>query len=176
MFRDLIIRMKTSGKENEGILIDKIWRFLLEIIDDYIQQIQENIWKSELATKNSLKAQEEIEKIKNFCQKKVNKLEKGIERVKLDYVLAKDPRKLIENQKIKTIGPRIEKIKGFIDNISELQDLARKNIETRRKSLSEIEDVTGQNSVFKEKRKKSLELSIFHFDNQLSLDKISNPQ
>ena len=90
--------------------------------------------------------------------------------------MAKDPRKLIENQKIKTIGPRIEKIKGFIDNISELQDLARKNIETRRKSLSEIEDVTGQNSVFKEKRKKSLELSIFHFDNQLSLDKISNPQ
>lgn len=117
IFRDMIIRLKGAGKENEGILIEKVWRYLLETFDEYIGLIHESLEKTEVISKNTALVQEDIEKIRTGCEVKVARLEKEIERVKLDYILAKDPRKIAENAKIQKVLPHIEKITEFIENL-----------------------------------------------------------
>ena len=171
IIRDIILRLKTSGKENESIIIDKLWRFILEVFDSYIEIIKENIKQADIATKNTIKAQDEILIIKLGCQKKVEKLEKEIERVKLDYILAKNPRKIVEDNKIQNSIPRIENIKKMIDKIYELtvnenhssdigkihkskeidSKLLKKHIRYRKKSVQHIE--------VEEKIKKSMSFS-----------------
>ena len=168
IFRDMIIRMKASGKENEGILIDKLWRYLLEVFDGYIELIHQNILRSEIASVNTIKAQEEIEKIRALSQRKVIKLEKEIERVKLDYILAKNPRKIIENNKTQRILPHIEAITSCIDTLYSLHSV-NPDIELQeKKEFKRHFKSKSRNLLFlKQKRKKSTELPIVHTEESL---------
>ena len=161
IFRDMIIRMKASGKENEGILIDKIWRYLLEVFDGYIEVINQSILKSEIASVNTIKAQEEIEKIKAMYQKKVSTLEKEIERVKLDYIIAKNPRKLMENNKVHKALPHIETINKCIDSLYTLHsDKTETKFEEKKKFKKHIKSKSRSLLFLNPKRKKSNEIQI----------------
>lgn len=118
IFRDLISRLKSGGNENESIVINKLWIFVLEIFDTHIDLIHENIEKTEKLTENTLKASEQVIKIKTECQKKVNKIEKEIERVKLDFILAKNPLLAKEKEEQDKIFPHIEKVYNCINDLS----------------------------------------------------------
>ena len=120
LIRDIIHRLKSSGKDNESILLERIWRFNIELIDEHIDTIEKGIVKVEEFTQSTLKVQNEMEKIKLDCETKVFKLEKEIQRVKLDYILAKDPRVSNENQRILKLKPLIENVQLHLNTLSDL--------------------------------------------------------
>jgi hypothetical protein len=160
IFRDLMCRMKGTGKENEGILVEKLWRFVLEVFDNYIELIQDKINLSDIANKNSVKAQEEIEKIKLGCQLKVSKLEKEIERIKLDYILAKDPRKMVQDEKMQNLIPSIERIKEYINKISDMHCGGMKDTIYVQDPIVQHTPRYELRARLKEKHKKSMEVSL----------------
>lgn len=118
--RDVVHRLKSLGKDNEGILIERVWRFSVELIDEHIESVEKGIVKVDELAQNTVKFQSEMESIKQDCENKVKKLEKEIQRVKLDYILAKDPRLITENQRLSRLKPLIESVQIHLITLSDL--------------------------------------------------------
>lgn len=154
LIRDIIHRLKSSGKDNESILLERIWRLNIELIDEHIDTIEKGIVKVEEFTQSTLKVQNEMEKIKLDCENKVSKLEKEIQRVKLDYILAKDPRVSNENQRVLKLKPLIENVKLHLNTLTDLCSIPINTINPKRKKRSASSRVEFQ---FKLTRKKSTE-------------------
>jgi hypothetical protein len=159
IIRDIICRLKTSGKDNESILLEKIWRLSLEFIDGHIEIIEKNIERVDQVTKNTIKVHNQVEKIKSQCESKVIKLEKVIQRVKLDYILAKDPRTGDENKRILKIKPFVENVYNQIELLSDMYLKGKVPVMNRKRRAGSNRPELSQ---IKLRRKKSMEFLGFN--------------
>lgn len=121
IFRDLIIRLKSTGKENESIVLDKFWRFVLETFDNHIDLIHKNLQKTEKLVENSQKASEKIIKLKTEWEKKDPDKGKNDNFIaKNDIFIAKNQLLGKEKEEIKIFLPFVEKVYARIDDLASL--------------------------------------------------------
>lgn len=168
LIRDIICRLKFADQDNESILLEKVWRLSLQVIDEHIELVEKGIVKVNQVTEETLKVQNQVEKIKSQCENKVIQLEKDIQRVKLDYILAKDPRISSESKRIERLKPFIQNVKGQIENLVDMYVKGKapfKDMKIRAGSNN------NERSKVNLKRKKSMEFIKFKF-----LDEYENQQ
>ncbi|OMJ67671.1 hypothetical protein SteCoe_35103 [Stentor coeruleus] len=143
IFRDLIIRLKSTGKENESIVLDKFWRFVLETFDNHLDLINKNIQKTEKLCENSQKTSEQIIKFKGEMQNRDH--DKG----KNDIFIVKNSMQGKEKEENDKILPFIGKVYTCIDDLA---SLCWKNEKTLKKSKDD--EKVGEEKIMKMRKKK----------------------
>ena len=152
LVRDVIWRLKQSGKENECILIEKIWRVLFGIVDKHLEKLQSKLLEYESKLRNINVT--EIEKsLKYEYERKINELEMKVEEMEFDLSL-KDFQ--IPSDKYELLQPLIENVKHRIEelcDVHQINEVRRQHV--KRKSVINGNLFLNRNKI---KNKKSLNL------------------
>ncbi|OMJ74148.1 hypothetical protein SteCoe_27003 [Stentor coeruleus] len=143
IFRDLVIRLKSIGKENESIVLDKFWRFVLETFDNHLDLMNKNTKKTEKLLEDTQKASEQAIKLKTEWQKKDHNKGKNDVFIVKNSILGKEKK---ENEKFL---PFIGKVYACIDD---LDSLCWKNEKVLKKSKDN--DKVAEEKILKMKGKK----------------------
>jgi hypothetical protein len=170
IIRDVIVRLKQGGKENESILIEKIWRVIFEMIDEYMEKLQsklleyeKNSYLSAKANEITQKLKEEVQVLKNeICvkddqivefEKKIRELDMDNEKLKFELSL-NDCK--VTHQEMLKFQPLVDRVQSRIEELADiyqLNELKRQHI--KRKSVVNPNWFLTRNKM---KNKKSMDL------------------
>ena len=104
LIRDIMLRLKSSGKENESVLLQKIWSKHFEILDEYIEEFDKKLVECENNAKRVVK-----EMIKEHDEKS-----KEME-IK---ILEAESKVKFENN-FERIWPIVEKVRNRVEELTE---------------------------------------------------------
>ena len=152
LIRDVICRLKQSGKENECILIEKIWRVLFEIMDKHLEKLQSKLCEYENKIYSIINVTEIETGLKYEYEKKINELEIKVEEMEFDLSL-KDLQ--ISSGKCEKLQPLIENVRNRIEELNEIHQVNEvKRQHVKRKSATNGNLFLNRNMI---KNKRSLD-------------------
>ena len=153
LVRDVLLRLKQSGKENESILIEKIWRVLFEMIDEHLEKFQSKVLEYEKKIYNSFSVTEITKRLKDEYEEKIRDLEMKIEKMEFDLSL-KDFQ--IPPEKYEKLEPLISGVQNRIEELSDIFQINEvKRQHVKRKSVANANWFLTRNKI---KNKKSLDM------------------
>ena len=153
LIRDIIVRLKQSGKENESILIEKTWRVLFEMIDDHMEKFQSKVLEYEKKIYNSMSVTEVSQDLKEGYEKKVRDLEMKIDQMDFDSSLKEFQ---IPPEKYEKFQSLISGVKNRIEELYDIHQINEvKRHHVKRKSMANPNWFLTRNKI---KNKKSMDM------------------
>lgn len=118
IFQDLIVRLNSMGEKNESIMVDKLWRYILHTFDQHLETISKNSEKMPIKDEVS----DKIARLKTECQKKVKKIEKEFDKIKMDFIVTKSPLLGKIKEEKEKVFPYVDRIYTCLNELDMLCD------------------------------------------------------
>lgn len=104
LIRDMMLRLKYSGKENESILLQKIWSKHFEVLDECIEEFKRKLEECENNAKKIIK--EKMKEFEDRAKEMEIKIEEAESEVQFENIFER-------------VWPYVEKVRNRVDELAE---------------------------------------------------------